>query len=89
MPMAATTRMATRTIKSGSVFIAMPQVTCKLTAGKERQPELDRNRKPLEGQNKAVREVGSKEENGLPGHLRQSSGEGCHSIKNQNNFCDY
>jgi hypothetical protein len=32
--------MATRTVKTGSAIIAMPQVTRKPTAGKERQPEL-------------------------------------------------
>jgi len=47
---------------------------------------VDRNGKPLGGQNKAVREVESKEEDRFLGHLRQSSGEGCYSLKNQDSL---
>jgi hypothetical protein len=44
------------------------------------------NGKPLGGQNKAVRKVESKEEDGFLGHLCQSSGEGCYSLKNQDSL---
>jgi len=40
MPITMATRMATRTVKTEKAIIAIPQVTCKLTAEKERQPEL-------------------------------------------------
>jgi hypothetical protein len=46
-------------------------------------PLVDRNGKPLGGNNKGVHEVESKEGDELMGHLRQSSGEGCRSLQNQ------
>ena len=46
-------------------------------------PLVDRHGKPLRGNNKGVREVESKEGDKLLGHLRQSSGEGCRSLQNQ------
>ncbi len=43
-------------------------------------PLVDRHGKPIGG--KGVHEVESKEDE-LLGHLRQSSGDGCHSIQNK------
>jgi hypothetical protein len=48
-------------------------------------PLVDRHGKSLGGQNKTFREVESKEEDGFSGHLRHSSEDGCHSLKNQDN----
>ncbi len=47
---------------------------------------VDRNGKPLRGNNKGVREVESKETDDMLGHLQQSSGQGCRLIQNQDNL---
>ena len=49
-------------------------------------PLVDRHGKPLGENNKAVYEVESKEGDKFLGHLRQSLGKGCRSLKNQDNF---
>jgi hypothetical protein len=46
-------------------------------------PLVDRNGKPLGGNNKGVREVESKEDNDMLGHVQQSSGAGCRVVKDQ------
>ena len=47
-------------------------------------PLVDRNGKPLGGNNKGVREVAdSKATDDMLGHLQQSSGQGCRLIQNQ------
>jgi hypothetical protein len=38
-PTTTATRTATKTGKTGSADTAIPQATCKMTAGNERQPE--------------------------------------------------
>jgi hypothetical protein len=49
-------------------------------------PLADRHGKPRGGNNKAIHEVESKEGGKFLGHLRQSSGEGCRSLQNQDNL---
>jgi hypothetical protein len=46
-------------------------------------PLVDQNGKPLGGNNEGVREVESKEGDNMLGHLKQSLGEGCRVIKDQ------
>jgi hypothetical protein len=46
-------------------------------------PLVDGHGKPIVGSNKGVREVESKEGDDMLGHLKQSSGEGCRVIKDQ------
>ena len=49
-------------------------------------PLVDRHGKPLGENNKAVYEVESKEGDKFLGHHRQSSGERCCSLQNQDNL---
>jgi hypothetical protein len=44
---------------------------------------VDRHGKLLGGNNKGVRELESKEEADMLGHVQQSSGQGCRNLKSQ------
>jgi hypothetical protein len=46
-------------------------------------PMVDRHGKLLGGNNKGVRELESKEEADMLGHVQQSSGQGCRNLKSQ------
>jgi hypothetical protein len=47
MPMITATRTETKAKKTGNAIIAMPQVTCKLTARKEKLPEYFKLMEPV------------------------------------------